>query len=66
MPPFDATEAHAADSPSDGSVTTYRANDDHDDLYDPYDADRPLRLGCSCGQHASSAAHAAAELRSRW
>lgn len=26
---------------------------------DPYDADRPLRLGCACGRHASDAAHAA-------
>ena len=32
---------------------------------DPYDADRPLRMGCSCGQHASSADHAAAVLRAR-
>ncbi|KJS66242.1 MAG: nitrate ABC transporter substrate-binding protein [Comamonadaceae bacterium BICA1-1] len=24
---------------------------------DPYDADRPLRLTCSCGQHASAAEH---------
>jgi nitrate/nitrite transport system substrate-binding protein len=29
------------------------------DLHDPYDADRPLRLTCSCGQHASAADHAA-------
>jgi len=27
---------------------------------DPYDADRPLRLACACGQHASAAEHAAA------
>ncbi len=33
--------------------------------HDPYDADRPLRLGCSCGAHASGAEHAAAELRTR-
>jgi nitrate/nitrite transport system substrate-binding protein len=32
---------------------------------DPYDADRPLRLGCSCGGHASDADHAAATLRGR-
>ena len=32
---------------------------------DPYDADRSLRVGCSCGQHASSAYHAAAVLRAR-
>ena len=35
------------------------------DPYGIYDADRPLRLGCSCGAHASGAAHAAAELRAR-
>ena len=29
--------------------------------FDPYDADRPLRLGCACGQHASAAEHAAAD-----
>jgi nitrate/nitrite transport system substrate-binding protein len=28
---------------------------------DPYDADRPLRLSCACGQHASAAEHAAAQ-----
>jgi len=28
--------------------------------HDPYDAGRPLRLGCSCGQHADAADHAAA------
>ncbi|MBI5258134.1 MAG: ABC transporter substrate-binding protein [Burkholderiales bacterium] len=33
--------------------------------YDPYDADRPLRLGCACGQHTSDAEHAAATLRER-
>lgn len=27
--------------------------------FDPYDADRPLRLGCACGRHASAAEHAA-------
>jgi len=32
---------------------------------DPYDADRPLRLGCACGRHRSDAEHAAAELRTR-
>ena len=35
------------------------------DPYGIYDADRPLRLGCSCGAHASGAEHAAAELRAR-
>ena len=35
------------------------------DPYGIYDADRPLRLGCSCGAHASIAEHAAAELRTR-
>jgi nitrate/nitrite transport system substrate-binding protein len=33
--------------------------------FDPYDADRPLRLGCSCGAHTSDADHAAATLRAR-
>lgn len=33
--------------------------------FDPYDADRPLMMGCSCGRHRSGAEHAAAELRSR-
>jgi nitrate/nitrite transport system substrate-binding protein len=33
--------------------------------FDPYDADRPLMMACSCGRHASSAEHAAAELRAR-
>ena len=37
--------------------------------FDPYDADRPLRLGCSCGAHASDADHASdnavATLRAR-
>ncbi len=37
---------------------------------DPYDADRPLRMACACGQHASAAEHASsqaavAELRTR-
>lgn len=32
---------------------------------DPYDAERPLRLGCACGRHRSDAEHAAAELRTR-
>ena len=27
------------------------------DLPDPYDADRPLRLGCACGRHASALEH---------
>jgi nitrate/nitrite transport system substrate-binding protein len=35
------------------------------DPFDPYDADRPLMLGCSCGRHRSAADHAAAELRTR-
>jgi nitrate/nitrite transport system substrate-binding protein len=35
------------------------------DYFDPYDADRPLRMSCTCGQHASAAEHAAAELRQR-
>lgn len=33
--------------------------------HDPYDADRPLLMHCACGQHASAADHAAAELRAR-
>jgi len=33
--------------------------------FDPYDADRPLRLGCACGQHRSDAEHATATLRER-
>src|SRR5574343_1055334 len=33
--------------------------------HDPYDADRPLLMRCSCGRHASPADHAAAELRAR-
>ena len=33
--------------------------------HDPYDADRPLMMGCSCGRHASSAEHAVAELKAR-
>jgi nitrate/nitrite transport system substrate-binding protein len=33
--------------------------------FDPFDADRPLRLSCACGQHGSDAEHAAAELRTR-
>ena len=28
-------------------------------VFRPFDADRPMRLGCSCGQHASDAEHAA-------
>ena len=35
------------------------------DYFDPYDADRPLRLSCSCGVHANEAEHAAATLRQR-
>jgi len=34
-------------------------------MTDPYDADRPLLMRCSCGQHASAADHAAAELTAR-
>lgn len=33
--------------------------------FDPYDADRPLMMGCACGKHGSDAEHAAAELRAR-
>ncbi len=33
--------------------------------HDPYDADRPLLMRCTCGGHASAAEHAAAELRAR-
>ena len=33
--------------------------------FDPYDADRPLTMRCSCGQHASEAEHATATLRAR-
>lgn len=29
------------------------------DYFDAFDADRPLRLGCACGRHASAAEHAA-------
>ena len=39
--------------------------DRHPAEIDPYDADRPLRMACTCGQHASDAEHAAAELRTR-
>jgi nitrate/nitrite transport system substrate-binding protein len=35
------------------------------EYFDAFDADRPLRMGCSCGQHASDADHAAATLRAR-
>ncbi|MFO1326844.1 MAG: CmpA/NrtA family ABC transporter substrate-binding protein [Rubrivivax sp.] len=35
------------------------------DPVDPYDADRPLMMGCRCGRHTSAAEHAAAELRTR-
>ncbi len=35
------------------------------DYFDPYDADRPLRLTCGCGMHADEAEHAAATLRQR-
>src|SRR4051812_29556784 len=35
------------------------------DRFDPYDADRPLMMGCACGQHGSDAEHATAELRAR-
>ncbi|MBK6469627.1 MAG: ABC transporter substrate-binding protein [Betaproteobacteria bacterium] len=38
---------------------------DRNAAHDPYDADRPLLLRCSCGGHASAAEHAAAELRTR-
>ena len=33
--------------------------------HDPYDADRPLLMRCSCGRHASAAEHAVAELKTR-
>ncbi len=33
--------------------------------FDPYDADRPMRMGCRCGAHTTEAEHAAAELRQR-
>jgi nitrate/nitrite transport system substrate-binding protein len=29
------------------------------DYFDAFDADRPLRMGCACGRHASAAEHAA-------
>jgi nitrate/nitrite transport system substrate-binding protein len=29
------------------------------EYFDAFDADRPLRLGCACGRHASAAEHAA-------
>ncbi|MBT9490618.1 MAG: ABC transporter substrate-binding protein [Rubrivivax sp.] len=35
------------------------------DYFDPFDADRPLRLGCSCGAHASATEHATATLKAR-
>jgi nitrate/nitrite transport system substrate-binding protein len=35
------------------------------DYFDPFDADRPLRMSCRCGRHASEAEHAAATLRER-
>ena len=35
------------------------------DYFDPFDADRPLRLGCSCGAHTSDAEHATATLKAR-
>ena len=35
------------------------------DHFDPYDADRPLTMRCSCGAHANAAEHAAADLRAR-
>jgi nitrate/nitrite transport system substrate-binding protein len=38
---------------------------DASNRYDPYDADRPLVMGCRCGRHASAAEHATAELRAR-
>ncbi|RVT50977.1 CmpA/NrtA family ABC transporter substrate-binding protein [Rubrivivax albus] len=40
-------------------------SDKTSDYFDPFDADRPLRLGCSCGRHGSEAEHAAATLRAR-
>ncbi len=35
------------------------------DRFDPYDADRPLTMRCSCGAHGSEAEHAVATLRAR-
>ena len=35
------------------------------EYFDPYDAERPLRLTCSCGLHDTEADHAAAALRQR-
>lgn len=35
------------------------------DPYGTYDSDRPMRLACTCGRHASEADHAAATLRER-
>ena len=35
------------------------------DYFDPFDADRPLAMRCSCGRHASDAEHATATLRER-
>lgn len=35
------------------------------DPYGTYDSDRPMRLSCTCGRHASEADHAAATLRER-
>jgi nitrate/nitrite transport system substrate-binding protein len=32
----------------------------HQDALDPYDADRPLLMRCSCGRHATRADHDAA------
>jgi hypothetical protein len=29
-------------------------------LFRPFDPDRPMRLGCQCGKHASAAEHDAA------
>jgi nitrate/nitrite transport system substrate-binding protein len=35
------------------------------EFFDPYDADRPLSMHCSCGRHATAGEHAVAELRAR-
>jgi nitrate/nitrite transport system substrate-binding protein len=35
------------------------------EYFDAFDADRPMRLGCPCGRHASDADHAVATLRAR-
>lgn len=41
---------------ADDAATTLTAGE-----IDPYDADRPLRMACACGRHASAAEHASSE-----